>query len=160
MNENRMNTHKEIIASLKIIHLTMMVGVAIFYIISFFLVKQLGPFGKLEQAAGQTILIGFLLIAALLVILAYIVHSRKIKTISQLPIQEKLQVYRTSLILKLAMLEGSVFLGIATYLMIGLVSVFAATAIIMMLLLLNHPTADQLSTELGLNPPEISDLQD
>lgn len=150
---------KEILRSLRIIHLAMMVGIIIFFLVSFVLVQTVGPFGKLEKLAGQTVFIGFLVMAALLVVLSYSLHNRKCQSVANLSLSEKLQVYRNSMILKFAMLEGSVFLGISTYLLVGITSVIAATAMILLLLLLNRPAVNHIADELRLNSDELSELE-
>lgn len=151
---------KEILKSLKLIHLAMMAGVLIFMLVALVLVAYSGPFAKFEPAAGQTIFLGFLLMAAILVSLAFLLHSRKCKNIAGLSLNDKLQVYRNSLILKFAMLEGSLFLGITTYLMTGLATVATVSGMIFLLLLLSRPATGQVISDLALDAVEAEALED
>lgn len=159
MNQINAPSAKEILRSLRTIHLAMMAGIVMFFLVSFVLVQTVGPFGQLEKAAGQTVFIGFLVMAALLVVLSYSLHNRKCQSVANLSLPEKLQVYRNSMILKFAMLEGSLFLGISTYLLVGITPVIAATAMILLLLLLNRPAVSNIADELSLNPDELSELE-
>jgi len=151
---------KEILRSMKIIHLAIVISSASFLIISFVLISTYGPLAHLDIANSQILLTIGLLIAVLLVTMAYFIHSKRIKQNTQSPFNTRLNQYRSSMILKIALQESALTFLIVIYILTSIMSMLLGSVILVILLLLNRPGVQLTATELNLNDHEIAQLSD
>jgi hypothetical protein len=151
---------REILQSLKIFHLAIIFSSAIFLVISLLVVSFYGPLAKLEKVNSQILLTLGLLAGAILVSLAYYIHSQRLKQNIQAPFILRLKSYRNSMLLKIALMEAASLFVLVIYLLTSIVSMLAGSAVIIILILLNRPGIDFISNELNLSENEISQFQD
>ena len=147
---------REIVQSLRIIHLAIVFSSVLFLLISLVVVSIYGPLTKLEKADNQILLTVGILAGAILVSLAYYIHSQRLKKIIQAPLNIKLKSYRVSMLLKIAFMEAASLFVLVIYLLTSIGSMLAGSAIIIILLLLNRPGIELISNELNLNEEKIS----
>jgi hypothetical protein len=100
--------------SIKIVHLALVIGVVFFALVSVFL--QINGFGTL----GELINNGLLLIIPLLALIGifgsnFIFKKRLRKIVDKTNLNEKMEDYRSALILKFALIEGPSFFAIVAY---------------------------------------------
>jgi hypothetical protein len=160
MEDRNQGTARDILQSLRIIYLAMVAGAIFFYLLSFIMVHFRGPLNPLDKVATQALFMGCLIADVILVPTAYLLHIRKLKQIKLPRLAEKMGLYRTSIVLKLSILEAISYMGMVVYLIIGYFPILAATAIVILLIILNRPTVTLIASELGLSEAEISQLQD
>ncbi len=153
-------TPKEILRSMKLIHMAIVFSSASFLIISFVLISTYGPLAHLEKADSQILLTIGMLIAVLLVSLAYYIHSKRIKQNPEYPFIARLNKYRSSMILKIALQKSALTLLVVIYLITSIMSMLLGSVILVILLLLNKPGVQLTANELNLNDNEISQLHD
>jgi hypothetical protein len=137
--------------NLRIIHLGMFGGLAIFALIAFFIRDKAGPMldNKLLEILTYLSLI-FLLIE---IPLGYWLHSNKMKSVAVYPdINSKLIAYKASHIVKIAMFEGVGFFSCVVYFFGGKNSILIQIAIVLIIMLIETPSATKLANELNLLP--------
>jgi hypothetical protein len=160
METDKKSTAAEILRSLKIIHMAIVLSSASFLIVSFVIVSINGALMQLEKANVQILLTAGLLIAALLVTLAYSLHSKRNKLNTDSPFLSRLNNYRSSMIIKIALQESALMFLAVLYLLTSTISMLLGSVILVILLLLNRPGIQLTASELNLNDNEISQLQD
>jgi hypothetical protein len=153
-------TAREILQSLKIIHFASIFSSVIFLIISLLIVSIYGPLAKLERANSQILLTVGIIAGAILVSLAYYIHSQRLKQNIQTPFIIRLKSYKNSMLVKIALMEAASMFVLVIYLMTSIASMLAGSAIIITLLFLNRPGINFVSNELNLSENDISDLQE
>jgi uncharacterized membrane protein YbhN (UPF0104 family) len=157
--ENKVNA-AEILRSMKIIHLAIVFSSASLLIISFILISIYGPLAHLNKANSQILLMVGMLIAVLLVTLAYFIHSKRIKQNTLSPFITRLNNYRSSMLLKIALQESALTFLIVIYLLTSIMSMLLGSVILVILLLLNRPGVQLTANELNLSDNEIAQLHD
>jgi hypothetical protein len=150
---------REILRALKIIHLAIVFSSASLLVVSFVIISEYGTQASIERASSQILLTAGLLGGAILVALAYYVHSSRIKKDAGLPFNSRLIRYKSSMIMKIALLEAAIIFLLVLYLITAIWSMLAGSAIVIILLMLNRPGINMLATELNLNDNEIAQLQ-
>lgn len=142
--------------SIKIVHLALVIGVVFFALVSVFL--QINGFGTL----GELINNGLLLIIPLLALIGifgsnFIFKKRLRKIVDKTNLNEKMEDYRSALILKFALIEGPSFFAIVAYLLTGNY-IFLGTAVVLIIVFLIYtPSRTKFISDLELTKDE-SDL--
>jgi uncharacterized membrane protein SirB2 len=139
--------------NLRIIHLGMLGGLAIFTLIAFSIRDQAGPMldNKLLEILTYLSLI-FLLVE---IPLGYWLHNNKMKSVGVYPdINSKLIAYKASHIVKIAMFEGVGFFCCVVYFFGGKNSILIQIAIVLIIMLIETPSATKLANELSLSPDD------
>lgn len=142
--------------SIKIVHLALVIGVVFFALVSVFL--QINGFGTL----GELINNGLLLIIPLLALIGifgsnFIFKKRLRKIVDKTNPNEKMEDYRSALILKFALIEGPSFFAIVAYLLTGNY-IFLGTAVVLIIVFLIYtPSRTKFISDLELTKDE-SDL--
>jgi hypothetical protein len=141
------------VKNLKIIHLALFSGLVFFACISFYVRNKVGSTLTREQLEILTyISLIFMLIE---IPLGYWLHNKKMKTIANLPdLNSKLDAYKASHIIKIALFEGVGFLCSVVLLLGGKNTILLQIAIVLIFILLNTPSAIRLANELNLTPDE------
>jgi hypothetical protein len=84
--------------------------------------------------------------------LAYWLHTRKMKTVGNNPdIYSKLETYRASHIVKIAMFEGAGFFSCVVLLLGGKNMVLVQIVIILIIMMLENPSGNKIANELNLS---------
>lgn len=85
--------------------------------------------------------------------LGYWLHSRKMKTLAdRSDLNSKLDVYKASHIVKIAMYEGAGFFSCLVLLLGGKNPVLIQTLVIIIIMLLETPSATKLANDMDLSP--------
>ena len=152
-------TAAEILRSMKIIHLAIVFSSASFLVISYVLISTHGPLGQYDKPTSQILITVGMLTAAILVALAYYVHSKRTKQITNGDFITRLNNYRSSMIVKIAFQESALMFLVVIYLLTSIFSMLLGSIILLILLLLNRPGIELTASELSLNDAEISELR-
>ncbi|MDY0343718.1 MAG: hypothetical protein RBR28_09100 [Lentimicrobium sp.] len=148
--ETRQVTSKEFFRSLTIVFYAMIIGTVFFAAISFSL-HQLG-FEKAEMDV-------FKYIVPLLIIIGIVggnfMFKKQLKVaLSKIDLLDKLNNYRSALIIRYAFLEGSAFFTIAVYLVTGNMFFLGLAFIPILSFLLFVPSIEKTQFDLELNHDE------
>ncbi|MFA8436008.1 MAG: hypothetical protein ACEPOZ_15935 [Marinifilaceae bacterium] len=143
---------KEELKPLKTTHIAMCIGLGIFILIVDFLIRKFGSFLELNKEMiyilNTLVFLGFLL----LVPLAYHLHSNKLKNIRN--IQNPVNSYINSYLLKLVLIEvAGIFSGIV-YLLSANAQILIIAAMGLVLLIINNPSFNRVNRELEIEFPE------
>lgn len=152
MNEN-IQSPAVFLKNLKIIHLALFSGLAFFAVISFYIGNKVGSSLTREQLEMLTyVSLIFMLVD---IPLGYWLHSKKMKSLANTPdLNIKLDSYKASHIIKIALFEGAGFLSSIVLLFGGKNLILIQVAIVLIFILLNTPSAIKLTNELNLSADE------
>jgi hypothetical protein len=158
MTENPLSS-SSFVKNLKIINLALFSGLVFFACISFYARNKVGSTLTIEQLEILTyISLIFMLIE---IPLGYWLHNKKMKSVANLPdLNSKLESYKASHIIKIALFEGVGFLGSIVLLLGGKNVILLQIAIVLIFILLNTPSVNRLTNELNLTPDESNLLND
>ena len=147
-------TFRDYIKSLQIVYVALIIGPVLFALMSFLL--QLKGFGTVsyETHVLMIIIIPIFLFAG--VVGSYIIPKKKLKDCIDKPtLKEKLNAYRSVLIIKYAFIEGSSFLAIVAYLVSGDLIFLFLTVFLLLIFLAYMPLKMNIHMDLELNYDEI-----
>jgi hypothetical protein len=142
--------------TLRIIHFSMLSGIVFFAIVAYFIRNKTGSMlGSKELEILTYVSLIFILVE---LPLAYWLHTRKMKIVADYPdLISKLEAYRASHIVKIAMFEGAGFFSCLVLLLGGKNLVLVQILIVLILMMLENPSATKIANELNL-PPGDKDL--
>jgi hypothetical protein len=141
----------DLVKNLKIIHLAIFGGLAFFALGCYYLRDKIGSALTTEQLEILTcIALVFMFIE---IPLGYYLHTRKVKSLAENPdIKYKLDSYKSSYIIKLALFEGVGILASIILLLGGKNIIMIQIVIVLIFILLNNPSGTRLSEELNISP--------
>jgi hypothetical protein len=146
---------KQILTTMTILHLALTGGTVIISTV-FFMLQQ-PP--QLPESA-QLFLVIALAVCVGGILAGNFIGNAQLGVIRQKKsLLEKLRAYQTTLIIRLALLEGSAVFCAIIYFLTGNIYVFGGTALILIFMLLNRPSASKISSDLELNASERSELE-
>ncbi len=142
--------------NLRVIHISMLSGIVFFAIVAYLIkIKSGSMLGPKELEILTYISLIFILVE---MPLAYWLHSRKMKIVADWPdINSKLEAYRASHIVKIAMFEGAGFFSCLVLLLGGKNMLLVQILIVLIIMMLENPSSTKLVNELNL-PPADKDL--
>jgi len=104
--------------SIKIVHIALVIGIVFFTLISVFL--QISGFGTVGQEINNGLLLLVPIFALIGIFASNLVFRKKLKGIREKSnLKEKMEDYRSALIIKLALIEGPSFFTVVAYLLTG-----------------------------------------
>lgn len=153
-------TSKVYFRSLNLVYYALLMG-QIILVIVFFVVKQVEPEGPDYSYLGATLmyLVPLVAVAGLIVSMGiYAMYTKKLRQKSDLI--EKMTGYRSTMIIRLAILEiPTAFAAVAYYMTKGILFLGIAGFILLVLLLL-RPDKYKIANNLRLSSTEIARLED
>lgn len=150
MNNNQQSL-SAFLSTLRIIHYGIFCGLIIFAALAYFIRNKTGPMLDIKTLEILTYVSLIFLLGELP--LAYWLHKRKIKSLAIIPdLNAKLAAYKASHIVKIAMFEGVGFLSCLVLLLGGKNVLLIQIAIVVVLMLLETPSATKLANDLDLSP--------
>ena len=140
--------------AIKILFLAMLMAQILFLVVSILVIFQTSLVGTNKELSKILLIVS----TACILIGVYISNTLSRKKIAELrgskSLLEKLQGYRTILIIKYALLEAPSFLTIVSYLLTGNTSFLLLAFLIIVVFAMNNPTKDKLIFDLELNREE------
>ncbi len=140
-----MDTFKQ----LKIIFFALTAGQIIYFVITLILIQEeMVVLNKDFSTVG-----GFVvpLVVVLMVVVSKLIYNRAVNSKTKASNEEKLITYRTSNIVKFALLEGANMFSITFYLLTGDFLYAGMFIIIMGIFLVNYPGKEKFMAEFGLS---------
>ena len=149
-------TSGEYFKSIKIVHIALVVGVVFFALISVFL--QIKGFGTVGHEIDKVLLIVVPIFALIGIFASNFVFKKKLNEIRKKSnLKEKMEEYRSALIIKLALIEGPSFFAVVSFLLTGNYIYLGLTVILIIVFLIYTPNKTKFINELELTKKE-SDL--
>ena len=144
---------KDYFRAIQIVHLAMVAGILFFVLISVFL--QAKAFGTMDDESNNLLMVFALAFAAIGIASSKILFRRKlIKCNAKTTLTEKLDEYRSALIIKFASLEAPSFLSIVIYLLTGNTIVLVIAGVLIIIFLMYRPTKEKLMDDITLDTKE------
>ncbi len=151
---------KNYLKSLQIVHLAMMAGIIAFAMVAFYL--NLGEgFGKAFLDEVPLFLLIVLVFTSGSIVASFIIErSRKENILTEKDLSKKLALYRSLLVITLALHEGSAFLSIVMYLLTGNLFFLGFTFALLFLMLTRFPTESRIVRQLSLDRQQQQQLSE
>ena len=158
--ENNQSSVKEYFKIISVIHLAMILGVVLVgLVVIFFVADFQQPDTRSEIAGILVYLVPGLVIAGILA--SNIIFRVKLNgVIESDDLKLKMTVYRESLIIRYALLEGPALFALAAIFMTNNINFLVYAGLIVILLASKRPTKKSIIVDLALSQQEISALDD
>ena len=150
---------KDALRSISIFFYAMIGGLLMFAIIVFALNYLLGH-GLLDQSMVRIFFIAVLAIAAMSIFMAPRLYKKRITdTLSPgLTLMDKLDIYRSALILYLALCEGAGLFAVIVYFLTGYKLLLIVIAVVLLAMLQKRPEKSKIFNDLQLSSQEQLEL--
>jgi hypothetical protein len=152
---------KNIIKANRILCAALMIGCSFFAIIVLTLmtVSLIEP--TIDAYAGSILLIVLIVLAGVCFVIARKNYNKSITSAkdSLNTMTEKLNAYRLTLIIYMAMCEGPALFGVIAFFLSGNYFTLVVTAIMLLAMLSKFPTVTRVVTDLGLSSQEQIELE-
>jgi len=149
-------TSGEYFKSIKIVHIALVIGVVFFILISVFL--QIKGFGTVAPEIDNILLFVVPIFALGGIFASNFVFKKRLNEIRKKSnLKEKMEEYRSALIVKLALIEGPSFFAVVTYLLTGNYIYLGLAVILIIVFLIYTPNKTKFINDLELAKNE-SDL--
>ncbi len=143
----------------KIVHIAFVIGLVFFALISFLL--QLKGFGTIGENVNKLAVYIIPIIALIGLISSTLLFKRKLNECStKQNLNEKLTEYRSALILKFGIIEGTTFIILISYLLTGELIVLTVAGILIIVFITYIPTKGKLINDLDLSFTDKQILDD
>jgi hypothetical protein len=141
--------------SIKIIHFGLVTGVVFFIIVV--LLVQFKGFGTFSEDIKVILLVVTSVFTFFGVFAGQFAYKKKIEEgKSKSRLIEKLDIYRSALIIKLALIEGPSFFAVVSYLLTGCYIFPGIALLLIVVFLMYRPTPDNFIMDLDLSPDEAA----
>ncbi len=152
--ENYKMTSKDFFKSVQIIHLALITGVIILGIFAYSF-HYIG----IEMEGGKELNFALIYVVPVFaiagIIASNLVFKQKLKEcIAQPNLKDKLNCYRSALIIKFALIEGSSFFALVAFLLTGDLLYLGFAAILVVVFITYTPSKEKSIVDLELNPTE------
>jgi hypothetical protein len=141
-------TNSQNLKSLKITYSALLLGVTFFLIIVVFLNQQAGPFAEQDPFFEQMLLGISNLMALTSIPLGLFLFKKRTAGIAGLSLPQKLDTYRSAMIFRAAVMEGSAFFFVICYALTGLSVFLIEILAVLALMVYFFPGSHRLSEEL------------
>ncbi|MDM8158344.1 hypothetical protein QUH73_00815 [Labilibaculum sp. K2S] len=144
-----------------IIHVALLIGQVFFASFAVFINQTQGPLTGDDDVIRMTFMILVPIFFLVTFSIGKLVSNKKLKLAKEeTELKTKMESYRVVNIIKYALLEGTVFFAIITYLLTGELLLLGFAVMIMLLFATYYPTKEKLVRELELNRAEQAILDD
>ena len=159
MNSQQL-TFKDYFKSIQVIHFALMTGVLFFAVIAYILVSQGFAVGGLENIDNLlSAFVPVFLIAGLFS--GNFLFKIKVNEAKEKPgLMEKFNLYRSALIIKLALVEGPAFFSIVFYMLTGKFLYLVLTGFLLAVFYYYKPTREKIIGDLELSSAERQIVED
>ena len=134
----------------RIVHIAFVIGLVFFALVSFLM--QLNGFGTIGENGNKFAVYIIPIIALIGLISSTLLFKRKLNECkTKQNLKEKLTEYRSALILKFGIIEGTTFITLISYLLTGELIVLAVAGILIVAFITYLPTKGKLINDLELS---------
>ena len=151
-------TSKEALGTIKILFYILFFGIVFSTAIVFVLIKMQGPLLQ-DRSLNRGFLVVTLLLAATCLSVSNILYKKRINTVGPaLPLLQKLEIYRTALVLYMGLSEAAAILTVFVFYMTGEFLFLLIIAAILVSMLMRRPENFKIFNELQLDSKEQMEL--
>lgn len=143
------------IKAIRIVYIALMLGVAIFLLIAFALTLKTGSLGINDPFFEQVLLIISTLMALVSIPAGIIIFKKRTENIQNLNLAEKLNTFRSAMILRAATMEGAGFFFVVCVVLTGSKISMIEAVVVLAVMLLYFPTNTRLAREMKHDLEEI-----
>lgn len=143
---------------IKIIFWTLFGLMALMLLMAVFIIKNTGPLMDWSLSQRENLKSVILILSLGGIPASYFFHSKKIKHLNpDLPLQLKINQYKTSFLIKIITIEALSVLGILSYMLTADNTFLYIFALLLLAYLINRPTQNGIIEEIESNNPDESD---
>ena len=151
-------TSKEALGTIKILFYILFFGIVFSTAIVFVLIKMQGPLLQ-DRSLNRGFLVVTLLLAATCLSVSNILYKNRINTVGPaLPLLQKLEIYRTALVLYMGLSEAAAILTVFVFYMTGEFLFLLIIAAILVSMLMRRPENFKIFNELQPDSKEQMEL--
>jgi hypothetical protein len=153
-------TPKENLRAARIVFWAIIAGAVIFSIIVFIINKIQGHLMPEAEQYATLFLYIVSIVAAVCLIIAMRTYKKGVAVAKEslIPLQDKLNLYRTTLVRYIALCEGPAIFSIVAFFVTGNYYLFVITAIMIAAMLAKAPTRQRVTNELALDWQQQQEL--
>jgi len=154
-------TPKELYKQINLLFIVLFLGIVILFGASVF-IKITGNFNLAISNQEETGKIFRILLAVFIIVLfplSHILHKRKIEKLDKrLELTKKLFYYKSSLLVKLFLIEYLCFFNIITFFFFGDPYLLIPASLLLLVFLMNRPTIERISNQLNITIEERENI--
>lgn len=150
---------KQDVKSIKIVYTALIIGIVTFIAVTVYInmIEGTGLLGEItDNPFSTTFLIVINILSVISIYLGIFIFNKKTKNMKSLDYSNKIIIYRSSMIIRAATIEGSAFLFIIGYLLFASIVLLAEAFVILFILIYFFPGNNRLSDEMKI---ELRDLK-
>lgn len=141
-----------IFKSMNLLHIAILAGSLLYFIVAFYLNKTEGGLIKLDRNLNQIFWSVSVILLLGMIPAAYYIFKKKIEKIrNEKNLNEKMNHYREAFIIKLAIIDTACFFNITFFLLSNVNYILYQIAILLLVLAINFPNKTAITDELELN---------
>lgn len=149
------NPNSSDIKAIRIVYIALMLGIAFFLLIAFALTLKIGSIGINDPNFEQVLLIVSTIMALVSIPSGIIIFNKRTENIQNINLAEKLDIFRSAMILRAATMEGAGFFFIVCVINTGSKISMIETLVVLAIMALYFPTNIRLANEMKHDLEEI-----
>ncbi|PKQ69264.1 hypothetical protein [Raineya orbicola] len=149
---------KQILQQLRILHIALTVPIVFMGIVfHFVLLPTIAADSTMQNHLLFQVVVVLMAVGSMAFIKVFM-PKLMLNAQKQVDLQSKLQAYKSPFIIKMAILESVAMISLVFYLLTSKLFYVAMAAVWLVLLILEHPTPQNIARELKLSEKEMKDL--
>lgn len=149
-------TNPSDIKAIQVVYSSLIIGPLLFLIVSIFLISQGGAFVTDDVNFMNMMLLVALIMSVLTITTGIIIFKSRMKAISpDAEVKEKIIVYRATMIIRAALMEGAAFFSIVCFLLFGHYVFFVIALVCLGIMLVFFPTRTRIANEIKNNVEDL-----
>jgi len=149
---------KESLRAIKILFYAMFIGVVLFTAIVFILIQIQGPLLQ-DKSVNRVFLVVVLFLTAACLSVSNIIYKKRLNAAGfALPLMQKLEIYRSALVLYMSLCEGAAILTVIVFFMTGNSLFLVIIGAILVSMLMRRPENFKIFNDLQLDSKEQMEL--
>ncbi|MBK7028752.1 MAG: hypothetical protein IPH45_05910 [Bacteroidales bacterium] len=141
------------VKTLQILYIALISGIVFFIAASFFVVKTSGAI--IDDSQQQNTMQIIAVLSTLTIPIGLFLFKKKLLETNNKHIHEKMEIYRSAMILRAALMEGSAFFCIVSYMITGNIRMIILTALILAIMIFIFPTRPRIAGDLGISETDL-----
>lgn len=148
------------IKAIRIVYITLMLGVTVFLLIAFAVTLKIGSLGINDPFFEQVLLVVSTIMALVSIPSGIIIFKKRTENIQNLILAEKLNIFRSAMIVRAATMEGAGFFFIICIINTGSKISMIEAFVVLVIMFLYFPTNTRLANEMKHDLEEIESISE
>jgi hypothetical protein len=141
------------VKTLQILYIALVSGIVFFIAASFFVVKTSGAL--IDDSQQQNTMQIIAVFSTITIPIGLFLFRKKLLETNNKHIHEKMEIYRSAMIIRAALMEGSAFFCIVSYMITGNIRMIILTALILAIMIFIFPTRPRIAGDLGISETDL-----